>query len=66
MYELLLTAVYKSSGRAWRDTDTNELLRFRNKSVLVGDLNAKHPVWNSAASNPSGEKMLDLFDVSNF
>jgi exonuclease III len=64
--ELLLTAVYKSPGKAWRDAVIIELLKFRRKSVLAGDLNAKHPVWNSAVSNPSGKKLLDLFDISDF
>jgi hypothetical protein len=48
-----------------RDVDIIYLLRFRNKSVLAGCLNAKHPVWNSAVSNPSGKKLLDLFDVTD-
>jgi hypothetical protein len=64
--KLLLAAVYKSPGKAWRDADTTELLKFRHKSVLAGDLNAKHPFWNSAVSNPSGKKLLDLFDTSDF
>jgi hypothetical protein len=34
--------------------------------ILAGDLHAKHPSWNSAASNPSGEKLLQLFDASYF
>jgi hypothetical protein len=33
---------------------------------LAGDLNAKNPFWNSAVSNPSGEKLLHLFDVNDF
>jgi hypothetical protein len=33
---------------------------------LPGDLNAKHPFWNSAVSNPSGEKPLHLFDINQF
>jgi hypothetical protein len=33
---------------------------------LAGDLNSKHPFWNSAASNSSGEKLLQLFDVRQF
>jgi endonuclease/exonuclease/phosphatase family metal-dependent hydrolase len=33
---------------------------------LAGDLNVKHPSWNSAVSNPSGEKLLQLFDASDF
>jgi hypothetical protein len=34
-----------------------ELLSFRNECTLAGDLNAKHRFWNSAVSNPSGEKL---------
>jgi hypothetical protein len=33
---------------------------------LAGDVNAKHPSWNSTASNPSGEKLLQLFNASDF
>jgi hypothetical protein len=63
--EILLAAVYKSSGRAWTDADIIELLSFRRKAILA-DLNAKHPFWNSAVSNPSVEKVLKLFDVNEF
>jgi hypothetical protein len=53
--EVLLTAVYKSLGRAWSDTDITELLSLGRKSISAGDLNAKQPFWNSAISNPSGD-----------
>jgi hypothetical protein len=33
---------------------------------LAGDLNAKHPFWNSVVSNPSGRELLRLFDASQF
>jgi hypothetical protein len=33
---------------------------------LAGNLNAKLPFWNSAISNPSGEKLMDLFDLNKF
>jgi hypothetical protein len=33
---------------------------------LAGDLNAKHQSWNSTVSNPSGEKLLQLFDACDF
>jgi hypothetical protein len=39
--EVLLAAVYKSPGRAWSDANITELLSFRPKSILAGDLNAK-------------------------
>jgi hypothetical protein len=61
--EVRLAAVYKSPGS---DADIIELLSFRLKSILAGDLNAKHPFWNSAVSNHSGEKLLHLFDVNQF
>jgi hypothetical protein len=60
----LLAAVYKPPGHAWNEANTTGLLNFRHKSVLAGDLNSKHPVWNSAASNYSGEKLLELFDIN--
>jgi hypothetical protein len=61
--EVVLASVYKSPGRAWSDADI-KLLSFRRRSLLAGYLNAKHPFWNSAFSNPSGEKLMALFDLS--
>jgi hypothetical protein len=63
---MLLASVYKSPPRAWRDADITELLNHKTKSILAGDLNAKHLVWNSKVSNPTGLKLLDLFVNSNF
>jgi hypothetical protein len=42
--EVRLAAVYNSPGRAWCDADIIERLSFRRKSILAGDLNAKHPL----------------------
>jgi hypothetical protein len=36
--EILLAAVYKSPGHAWIDADITQLLSFRHKSILAGDL----------------------------
>jgi endonuclease/exonuclease/phosphatase family metal-dependent hydrolase len=33
---------------------------------MAGDLNAKHPFWNSAVTNPSTEKLMALFELSEF
>jgi hypothetical protein len=38
--EVLLAAAYKSPGNARRDADITELLNFRCRSILAGDLNA--------------------------
>jgi hypothetical protein len=64
--EILLAAVYRSPVKDWCDTDTNELLSLINKTVLAGDLNAKHPVWNSLSSNRSVARLLKLQDNSDF
>jgi hypothetical protein len=62
----LLAAVYKSPGRDWIDADITELLSFKRKSTLGGDLKTKNSFWNTAITNPSGEKQLSLFDVHEF
>jgi hypothetical protein len=64
--EVLLASLYKSPGHAWIYAVITELLSVRRKSVLAGDLNAKHPLWNSAVPNPSGERIMALFDLSEF
>jgi hypothetical protein len=46
--------------------DIIELLSFRRKSPLAGDLNAKHPFWNSTVSKPSGMKLLNLLHINEF
>jgi hypothetical protein len=39
--EVLFAAVYKYTGQTWNDTDITELLSFRHKPLMAGDLNAK-------------------------
>jgi hypothetical protein len=57
---MLLSDIYKSP-RIWSDTQITELLRFRNKTSLVGELNAKNRIWINKISKPSGLKLLQLF-----
>jgi hypothetical protein len=46
--------------------DITELLSFRLKLLLAGDLNDKHPFWNGIVSNPSGMKLLNLLYIRDF
>jgi hypothetical protein len=62
--EVLLPSLDKSQGRACSVADITELLSFRRKFILASDVNAKHPLWNSSVSIPSGVKLLHLFDVN--
>jgi hypothetical protein len=61
--EMSLAAVYKAPGHAWNDADI-ELLSFKHKLLLAGDLNAKHPFWNIIVSNPLGAKLLNLLHIN--
>jgi hypothetical protein len=61
---VLLAAVCKSPGHACNDAEVIELLSFRHKSILAGDLNAKYPLSNSAVSNLSGVKLLNLQHIN--
>jgi hypothetical protein len=45
--EILLASVYKSPGRVRSDADITDLLSFIGKSILAGDLNAKHRFWDA-------------------
>jgi hypothetical protein len=47
--EVILAAVYEFPGRAWNDADIIELLSFKHKNILAGDLNDKHTLWSSTA-----------------
>jgi hypothetical protein len=62
----MLAAVYKSPSRDWSDTDINDLLSLRNKTVLAGYLNAKYPVWSSQISNRSGTTLLISRIIATF
>jgi hypothetical protein len=64
--EVLLAAVYMSSGHPWDDADNIELLSFRNKSLLAVDQKVKHPFSNSVVSNPSGAILLNLLHINEF
>jgi hypothetical protein len=61
--EVLLAAVCKSSGHALNDTDVTELLSFRHKPLLAGNLNAKN-IHFGVVSNSSGVKLLNLLHIN--
>jgi hypothetical protein len=64
--EIFLAAVYRSPVSDWTDTDIIELLRRKEKIILAGNLNAKHPLWNSRISNKTGTSLLYLQYKSDF
>jgi hypothetical protein len=63
---VFLAAVYTSPGYSWNDVGVIALLKFRHKSLMAGDLIAKHTFWNSVVSNHSGTIQLNLLHVNEF
>jgi hypothetical protein len=64
--EVLLAGVHKSPSHAWNVADITEPLWFGHKSLLAGDLNAKHLFRNSVVYNPTGAKLLILLNKNEF
>jgi hypothetical protein len=60
---VLLPAVHESPIRRRSDTDISQLLRFRNRSILAGDMNAKYLFGNSRVPNASRGKLLQMFQI---
>jgi hypothetical protein len=63
---VLLAAVYKSPSHTWNDAGITDLLSFRHKLLLAGDMNAKHAFWNSVVYKHSGAKLLNLLHINEF
>jgi hypothetical protein len=61
--EMLQVFINLRKNMGWHIT---ELLGFRNKSILMWYLNAKHLVWYREISKPLDLKLLDIFVSSYF
>jgi hypothetical protein len=64
--EVLFAAIYKSPGHTWNASGITEIIGLRHKLLLAGNLNAKHPFWNSTVSNSSGAELLNLLHINEF
>ncbi|CAH2097930.1 unnamed protein product [Euphydryas editha] len=56
---ITIASVYLSPDKPLVESDVRSLLAMSNSVILAGDLNAKHPHWNSRVSNRHGVQ-LDL------
>lgn len=52
-------------NNAIRD-DLNSIFGLSDSVILAGDLNAKHPAWNSSTTNPRGKVVFDLCSTLSF
>lgn len=58
-----LFAVYNPPDSLLLEADLEVLLDGRDPAILAGDLNAKHPSWNSRLANRNGRILRDFADV---
>ncbi|GJQ79305.1 hypothetical protein Trydic_g16172 [Trypoxylus dichotomus] len=59
-----LIAAYKAPNKLMLEADLSEIFSTRRATILAGDLNAKHPTWNSKVTNASGKCLLALQTTS--
>ncbi|XP_017780954.1 PREDICTED: RNA-directed DNA polymerase from mobile element jockey-like [Nicrophorus vespilloides] len=60
-----LYAVYNPPARVLPVDDLEALLRTNQPVIIAGDLNSKHPAWNSRATNRNGKLLHGLQNTNN-
>ncbi|GJQ65865.1 hypothetical protein Trydic_g3967 [Trypoxylus dichotomus] len=60
-----LVAAYKAPNKLMLESDLSEIFSTRRATILAGDLNAKHPTWNSRLTNASGKCLRRFADDFN-
>ena len=55
---LSITSVYARNGCSHITTELDPCVKQKN-CLILGDFNAKHSVWGSTKTNPSGSRLLD-------
>ncbi|KAL5237496.1 hypothetical protein ACI65C_004906 [Semiaphis heraclei] len=64
--ETRLSAIYKRPQNALLTQDIQNLLDTGLPTILAGDLNAKHPVWNSQRTNTADLVLLNHMEENNY
>lgn len=61
-----ITSVYKSPRTKLHQKDLDTLTKHDGPFLIAGDLNSKHPTWNSRQTNTSGRKLLQHSESNNY
>lgn len=60
--EILLVAAYQPPGHQLDERTLSSLLDGPGPKIIAGDLNAKHPSWNSRTTNARGSALRTFLD----
>jgi len=63
---LLVSSVYKSSSATLDPSDLDLLINSADNFIIAGDLNSKHPFWNSRKTNCAGTVLYNHLQQNNY
>lgn len=64
--EILVSAVYEPPNAVLSPNDLDILTTSTEWSITAGDLNAKHPLWNSHSTNPVTKILYDHVQINDY
>ena len=59
-----ITAAYNPPDNLMTDQDLDALVKLSNKTLTIGDFNARHRFWNNHQNNRNGNTLLD-YTINN-
>lgn len=63
---IVVMSVYSPHYSSHFVNDLNKITTTSDECLILGDLNAKHPVWHCAVANPAGNALLNHLNTSDF
>lgn len=64
LHPIRITSVYKSPTQKLKTEDLDKITN--NSGYLIGDLNSKHPLWNSYSANSAGNFLYRHYQNSDY
>lgn len=58
--EILIIAVYNPKVGGIKDNEIMQLINSHPRSIIIGDLNARHPLWGDTKSNANGRALAKI------
>lgn len=62
---ITIISTYSSPNVTITNADLESLFHLNRKTILLGDLNAKHRIWGCHTTNASGRALFDFFEQND-
>lgn len=63
--EITIVAVYNPPKKTLKISELNSIFLRNRRTIILGDLNAKHIAWNCPTNNKNGKMLLDYCTKNN-